>query len=63
MKKVAKKPKEQLFKYPNNKGLNPNNPEFKAKMQSGAFQRDPEGNHYEGSDQAAKAKNVWNNFK
>jgi len=61
MKKAAK---EQFFKYPNVKhGLNPNNPEFRAKMKSGEFQRDPEGSNYQGSPEAAKAKNIWNNFK
>jgi hypothetical protein len=60
MKKAAKK---QFFKYQSNTGLNPSNPEYLEKMRSGAFQRDPEGNKYQGSEEAAKAKNVWNNFK
>ena len=60
MKKAAK---EQFFKYPKSQGLNPTNPEYTDKMRSGAFQRDPEGNNYHGSEEAAKAKNVWNNFK
>ena len=40
-------------------GLNANSQEFKEHMKDGSFQRDPEGTHYHGSKEAAKAKNIY----
>lgn len=41
------------------KTLNTSSPEFKSKMKDGEFQHSPKESKYGGSEEAAKAKNIY----